>query len=985
VVVKAATAEQDEEPARIRTEAELLASLGDSAATSCLPVLVARGEAAGWTWFATDSAGPRTLLEARLQTLAELIDLLEACGTALRALHARGIVHLDAAPRNIVLGPGRVTLVDLGDAQPVGTPLAARPRAWPDGDAPERTSARLAEPAIDLYELAHGVGSAWCGGSDWTVQHLHGALVEGAADAADLWRRAALAALLVRCRDHDPRVRPSAGELVLRVRAIRRGPPPRWASAGGGLVAGALLAGFAAATLWVCLGEPAIVAFEDATGPWELGTAAPDAAAGGSGYLGTPAILPVDGTLAVVVPRAARAWGSPSATRRGVLVSALDPHIHWAVRDLLPGVADPAWIQPADLDGDGEMDLVVGEAGPPGLRVRALRGPAWNEHFDGLPDADAHAIAVPGHGRTPDRLVWHDGELAIRQWSEGQWIARIALGDPGPAVAWADLDDDGFAEVLTADADGVSVLAESPAGEWVSRPVAALPIQPSPHTAPGARMAFGDLDGDGDEDGATIRAGSGEIVAWYDEGRQLFPRTVGLRVLDPDERTLEFATSVVLADLDADGRAEIIVPSQGFVRSGAQRAKIWSPRPDGSFARIAAPPELSAPHDGSRPLVVDLDADGRPDLLDLSINDRALEMPDHRAWRTLVPARSTPLALDLETGAPLPVGTRVSAVRPRPWVAVKRDEQPIYVPTWVEEIAVHTPAGRIYAAQRGPEGFVGHLAAPGEIRCTDAHGDPIAPGEVAPTGVLFRHRTGSIDVVALFGDASSRLQVTTGRGASTTAVGPLVAGIGCGPRGDCLMLEQQPGGGHRPLLVAAESGALVRPDQLGDFADAWIRDGDEAWSSRAGRITRRDPATYAPLGASDEISGARCTSLGVSPSHLACAAVDPVRLFLLDRTALTLARTLVLAPGATHAWVVPADDGWAVATDVGIWFLDASGRVTASNTWSGTRRLEARPGAVVAIGAHTALWFDARDGRALGGVRIRGLGDGWVACDRAEP
>lgn len=123
---------------------------------------------------------------------AWLVDL--AC--ALAATHAKGWVHRDVKPGNVLLrADGRAVLSDYGLARRVGTPLPAR-----EGTAaylpPEAASACAADPRADVYAF--------------------GVVVRELVDARD----PALAALAARCLDGDIARRPPDGAALV---ALLRG------------------------------------------------------------------------------------------------------------------------------------------------------------------------------------------------------------------------------------------------------------------------------------------------------------------------------------------------------------------------------------------------------------------------------------------------------------------------------------------------------------------------------------------------------------------------------------------------------------------------------------------------------------------------------------------------------------------------------------------------------------------------------------------
>jgi eukaryotic-like serine/threonine-protein kinase len=143
---------------------------------------------------------------------------------ALGHLHGRGLVHLDVKPGNAVLRDGRPVLIDLGLAQPAGTPPpGGHRRGSPPWMAPEQVRRHPASPGMDLfalgavlYELATGTQAydpAEAGPPERRWPQLHGppppARRRDPAVPAGLDR--ALAALLA----PDPADRPASAAQVL--------------------------------------------------------------------------------------------------------------------------------------------------------------------------------------------------------------------------------------------------------------------------------------------------------------------------------------------------------------------------------------------------------------------------------------------------------------------------------------------------------------------------------------------------------------------------------------------------------------------------------------------------------------------------------------------------------------------------------------------------------------------------------------------------
>jgi hypothetical protein len=164
--------------------------------------------------------------------LAEIVtDLCEALAHA----HARGVVHRDIKPQNVIVGDDpragrRAKLMDFGIARLVGAPTLTA-----DGEvvgtlaymSPEQADGELAGPETDVYSLALTAYEGWAGlnpvaGSTpaQTVRRIGADLPPLRSQRPDLPE--GLADVIDACLDPEPGFRPTPHELRDCLRAERR-------------------------------------------------------------------------------------------------------------------------------------------------------------------------------------------------------------------------------------------------------------------------------------------------------------------------------------------------------------------------------------------------------------------------------------------------------------------------------------------------------------------------------------------------------------------------------------------------------------------------------------------------------------------------------------------------------------------------------------------------------------------------------------------
>ncbi|MBV9337902.1 MAG: protein kinase [Solirubrobacterales bacterium] len=216
---------------RLRREAVTGASLSHPNLVSIYDVVTAEDGhiVVVMEYVAGETLRARLRREGRL-AVAEALDILGGVAAGLDAIHARGIVHRDVKPSNILLGAdGAVKVADLGIASvPDGTRITTSGSIIGSLSymAPEQLADTRAHPAIDIYALAAVAFELLSGQKARreanAVALAHALATRPPPDLRSVWpdAPAPAAQVLSRGMARDPSVRPhSARELVARLRA----------------------------------------------------------------------------------------------------------------------------------------------------------------------------------------------------------------------------------------------------------------------------------------------------------------------------------------------------------------------------------------------------------------------------------------------------------------------------------------------------------------------------------------------------------------------------------------------------------------------------------------------------------------------------------------------------------------------------------------------------------------------------------------------
>jgi hypothetical protein len=256
----------------------------------------------------------------------------------------------------------------------------------------------------------------------------------------------------------------------------------------------------------------------------------------------------------------------------------------------------------ADLDGDGDLDLVAATSAGVLWYERGVGG-VWNGHaLPGNAAGAADSIAVAD--------IDGDGDVDVLTASSlGQWIAwlendgaaqftvrTISTSHEGVSdLEFADLDGDGDLDfvALAAGYHELSTYRNNGLGAFTRRSTTVGGIQ---------AMALGDGDRDGDVDILIAKAyGSDITIEWLTNSNGAFTSFLTTSVSEDDP----YADSLALGDMNGDGQLDVIAASS------TTGILAWYDRAAGYTRSVIA----TLPQDLDSIAVADVTGDGRLDVV----------------------------------------------------------------------------------------------------------------------------------------------------------------------------------------------------------------------------------------------------------------------------------------------------------------------------------------------------------------------------------
>ena len=274
----------------------------------------------------------------------------------------------------------------------------------------------------------------------------------------------------------------------------------------------------------------------------------------------------------------------------------------------LPGTTDCAnYLSVADVNGDGRLDLLSSDDS---CRPTVFEQAANGVFIAGQTLVGSRATAARfvnfGEQGKPAILLGMPPSVDIWQRSDaGVWRPTATVPTGSSNVVAADIDRNGSFEWVSTTTNGpatIDIRWRGAAGDYSKSTY--LPIDWGDNGASGG-VAVGDLNGDGRPDIVATVAGDPKtsvIALLYQDSAGTFKAPVFIK-------TGGWAQSIAIADIDGDGRADLVVSHNLY----PEQMGFYLQRPDGTFA----PEDLyDAEMLRGGPIVVaDVNRDGRPDVL----------------------------------------------------------------------------------------------------------------------------------------------------------------------------------------------------------------------------------------------------------------------------------------------------------------------------------------------------------------------------------
>ncbi len=287
----------------------------------------------------------------------------------------------------------------------------------------------------------------------------------------------------------------------------------------------------------------------------------------------------------------------------------------YAVPVYVPDGTNPLYVASADLNGDGLPDVVSASFDDGALTVflnnKAQPGTFNTPLVLTSPGASQVAIGDMNHDGLPDLVSADFGVSLFVQTSPGTFAAPISLYSGGANwVAVGDLNGDGNEDIALTDAVGVKVLLHTGAASATTyaAPVSVFTQSANAYVNGANLIAIADVNGDGANDLVITDPGPSGGMA----------QTVNILLQNPGGTfsaplsypiaTQDLSQSIVVKDMDGDGRPDIVI---GGMQTVTVLLQNHAPAMRGTFAAAV----VYAAQGANEIAVADVNGDGKPDII----------------------------------------------------------------------------------------------------------------------------------------------------------------------------------------------------------------------------------------------------------------------------------------------------------------------------------------------------------------------------------
>jgi hypothetical protein len=266
-------------------------------------------------------------------------------------------------------------------------------------------------------------------------------------------------------------------------------------------------------------------------------------------------------------------------------------------------------IASGDLNGDGNLDLVVGSADPVsqnwsyvvllGNGNGGFQTPVLHQQTVNVTNLSSLVIADFNNDHKLDLAVAEGNSEFALLLGNGDGTfgspAYVFDGDGGPIVS-GDFNGDGNLDIAEAGSSGLAILLGN--GDGTFKPVT------FPYTSFVSAVLAGDLNGDGKVD--LVSGNAGEILVFVNNGDATFNAPAAVS---------STGVAVGLADLNGDGKLDVV--TTGYSAGSQAATSIYLGNGDGTFDPSAIDvPYRYSPHSVLPSVqIADMNGDGKPDLI----------------------------------------------------------------------------------------------------------------------------------------------------------------------------------------------------------------------------------------------------------------------------------------------------------------------------------------------------------------------------------